>query len=87
MDATMKNNTATAGGTAPDGTVVSVQDSHIQSVPETLTVDPTNDAVYASPGDGICDDGSGKCTLRAAIIETNALVGPNTITLPVSNDF
>jgi CSLREA domain-containing protein len=47
-----------------------------------FTVDSTADAVDASPGDGACDDGAGNCTLRAAIQETNALAGPDTITLP-----
>jgi CSLREA domain-containing protein len=45
-------------------------------------VDSTADAVDANPGDGICDDGAGNCTLRAAIQETNALPGADTITLP-----
>ena len=47
-----------------------------------FTVDSTADAVDANPGDGICDDGAGNCTLRAAIQETNALAGADTITLP-----
>jgi hypothetical protein len=45
-------------------------------------VDSPADAVDAHPGDGICDDGAGNCTLRAAIQETNALPGADTITLP-----
>jgi len=40
------------------------------------------DAVDAAPGDGICADASGICTLRAAIQEANALAGADTITLP-----
>jgi len=48
----------------------------------TFTVNSTADAVDANPGDGVCDDGIGKCTLRAAIMEANALVGPDTVTLP-----
>ena len=35
-----------------------------------------------NPGDGTCDDGTGKCTLRAAIRETNASVNLDTIFLP-----
>src|SRR2546427_6193752 len=38
-----------------------------------LTVDSTGDGDDAAPGDGACDDGSGRCTLRAAIEEANAL--------------
>jgi len=47
-----------------------------------FTVDSTADVVDATPGDGVCDDGAGNCTLRAAIQEANALPGPDTITLP-----
>jgi uncharacterized repeat protein (TIGR01451 family)/CSLREA domain-containing protein len=49
---------------------------------QTFTVDSTTDAVDATPGDGICADASGHCTLRAAIQEANALAGADTITLP-----
>src|SRR5438552_18685246 len=47
-----------------------------------FTVNSTIDAVDANPGDGICDDGGGRCTLRAAIMEANALPGADTIVLP-----
>jgi len=53
-----------------------------QSAPLTLIVDSTADAVDANPGDGICDDGSGNCTLRAAVMEANASISADTITLP-----
>jgi len=46
---------------------------------QTFTVDSTADAVDAIPGNGVCDDGAGNCTLRAAIMEANALPGPDTI--------
>lgn len=48
----------------------------------TFTVNSTTDAVDANPGDGTCADGSGDCTLRAAIQETNALAGADTINVP-----
>jgi CSLREA domain-containing protein len=48
----------------------------------TFTVDSTNDAVDANPGDGICATTEGECTLRAAIQETNALPGADIINLP-----
>src|SRR5215217_60704 len=35
-----------------------------------------------TPGNGQCADINGRCTLRAAIEETNALAGADTITLP-----
>jgi CSLREA domain-containing protein len=50
-----------------------------------FTVNSTADAVDASPGDGSCNAGGGQCTLRAAIQETNALPGADTITLPAGD--
>ncbi len=49
----------------------------------TFTVNNTADAVDFSPGDGVCETGSGNgiCTLRAAVQEANALAGPDTIDL------
>jgi CSLREA domain-containing protein len=48
----------------------------------TFTVNSTADAADAIPGDGICDDGSGNCTLRAAVMESNFIGGANVITVP-----
>lgn len=48
----------------------------------TFVVNSTADTVDAHPGDGVCADSSGKCTLRAAIMEANALPGADTIILP-----
>jgi CSLREA domain-containing protein len=48
----------------------------------TFTVNSTVDATDAVPGDGICDDGSGNCTLRAAINESNFSGGANVINVP-----
>jgi len=48
----------------------------------TFTVDTTADAVDAAPGDGVCAAAGGSCTLRAAVMEANALPGPDTIVLP-----
>jgi CSLREA domain-containing protein len=45
------------------------------AVAMTFTVDSTGDGADASIGDGICADASGRCTLRAAIAESNASVG------------
>ena len=47
-----------------------------------FTVTATHDAVDAAPGDGICADAGGSCTLRAAVMETNALPGADEISLP-----
>jgi CSLREA domain-containing protein len=48
----------------------------------TFTVDTTRDVADANPGDGACAGDQGGCSLRAAIQETNALSGADTINLP-----
>lgn len=48
----------------------------------TFTVDSVVDSVDASPGNGTCADALNRCTLRAAIMESNASSGPNTINVP-----
>ena len=53
---------------------------HAQSA--TFVVDSTADVGDSAPGDGVCDDGTGACTLRAAIRETNALAGADAIEVP-----
>ena len=50
--------------------------------PPPITVNGTIDAVDVNPGDGFCDDGTGFCSLRAAIMEANALPGPDTLEIP-----
>lgn len=47
-----------------------------------FTVNTTDDTVDANPGDGVAVDTSGYCSLRAAIMEANALAGMDTIVLP-----
>jgi CSLREA domain-containing protein len=48
-----------------------------------FAVDSTVDEIDAAPGDGNCiSTPSGQCTLRAAIMEANALAGDDTINLP-----
>jgi CSLREA domain-containing protein len=50
----------------------------------TFVVNGTADVPDATPGDGLCatSPGGSVCTLRAAILEANALPGPDTVTLP-----
>jgi hypothetical protein len=51
--------------------------------PGDFTLDPIQtDAPAANAGDGVCEDADGRCTLRAAIEEANALGGARTIALP-----
>src|SRR5438552_3603845 len=47
-----------------------------------FAVDSTADAVDARPGDGACATLAGQCTLRAAIQETNARPGADSISVP-----
>ncbi len=49
----------------------------------TLEVNTTGDASDNNPGDGTCDDGSGDCSLRAAIEEANAGLGTDTINFAI----
>jgi CSLREA domain-containing protein len=50
----------------------------------TFLVNDTADAPDASPGDTVCEtaSGNGTCTLRAAVMEANALPGADIVTLP-----
>ncbi len=50
---------------------------------DTFFVDSTADSADAVPGDGVCATGGGACTLRAAIMEANALAGDDVIEVPV----
>jgi CSLREA domain-containing protein len=47
----------------------------------TFNVTTQNDTLDANPGNGVCADGGGACSLRAAIGEANALAGADTIML------
>ncbi len=49
----------------------------------TFQVTTTTDTPDASPGDGICADASGQCTLRAAVQEADAQPSGSTITIVV----
>jgi len=49
----------------------------------TFTVNSTDDTDDIFPGNGICDDGTGNCTLRAAIQEANACNGIDTIAFDI----
>ncbi|MBI2346731.1 MAG: thrombospondin type 3 repeat-containing protein, partial [Deltaproteobacteria bacterium] len=48
----------------------------------TFTVNATADEPDLAPGDGLCANASGICSLRAAIQEANALAGADHICLP-----
>lgn len=46
-----------------------------------FTVDAVTDGADANPGDGICANSVGECSLRAAVMESNALEGSDIISL------
>lgn len=48
----------------------------------TFTVNTTTDTIDAIPGNGTCADATGKCSVRAAIMESNTLAGADTINIP-----
>src|ERR687894_2037306 len=47
-----------------------------------ITVNDTRDLPDQSVGNGVCATNGGRCTLRAAIQEANALIGADTINVP-----
>jgi len=52
-----------------------------QAAPETFTVNTTADAHDAHPGDGVCADAAGQCTLRAALEEAAASPPGSTVSI------
>lgn len=48
----------------------------------TFNVNTAVDSVDANTADGVCADGSGNCSLRAAVMQSNASSGFDTINLP-----
>ncbi|HKB01750.1 MAG TPA: hypothetical protein VKD90_06000, partial [Gemmataceae bacterium] len=53
-----------------------------RTVPTVFTVNTAADTLDANPGDGIAADSTGATSLRAAIMEANALAGADTINIP-----
>ncbi len=52
----------------------------------TFAVNTTGDSVDVHPGDGVCLDVLGRCSLRAAVMEADALAGADTIDLTAIDD-
>ena len=50
----------------------------------TFVVDSTGDSGDSNAGDGVCDSGTGNCTLRAAIEEANATSGSDFIKFDIA---
>jgi len=49
-----------------------------------FSVNSTGDGADSNLSDGVCNDGSGACTLRAAIQEANTIAGDDTITFAIT---
>ncbi|HMR68559.1 MAG TPA: hypothetical protein PKE64_31505, partial [Anaerolineae bacterium] len=49
---------------------------------QAFVVNSTGDSIDVNPGDGLCATSAGVCTVRAAIMEANALPGADTISIP-----
>ena len=54
-------------------------------LPAVFTVNSFTDGVDAHPGDGVAQTSDGRTTLRAAIMEANALGGVSTVVLPAGS--
>lgn len=52
-----------------------------------FTVNSVSDTIDIAPGNGVCLDSFGNCSLRAAILESNALSGADTIYLQRSTTY
>jgi hypothetical protein len=52
------------------------------SEPAAFTVMPSATGADVAPGNGVCEDADGRCSLRAAVEEANALDAPTEITVP-----
>src|ERR1700742_3056226 len=50
-----------------------------------FAVDMTGDAGDTNPGDGACRNSFARCSLRAAVQESNALAGVDTVSVPYGN--
>ncbi|MEO6688811.1 MAG: right-handed parallel beta-helix repeat-containing protein [Dokdonella sp.] len=74
---------------SPDGAAIRAHALHLTlllllpapTFAATFNVDVETDSVDAIPGDGLCADAKGACSLRAAIMESNSLAGHDAITL------
>ncbi|MDT5261167.1 MAG: hypothetical protein QOC61_171, partial [Acidobacteriota bacterium] len=71
---------AFASGTSPTATPTPTPSPTPSPAPSgTFIVNSTGDGADSNIADGVCDDGTSHCTLRAAIQQANATAGANTI--------
>src|SRR5258705_649022 len=64
----------------PDGSHILQLLSPTVSAATTFTVNSTGDGADSNLADGVCNDGTGACTLRAAIQQANADTGAEIVT-------
>lgn len=55
------------------------------AIPTEFTLNASTDSVDINPGDRLCADAQTRCSLRAAIMESNALEGAQSIIIPAGN--
>src|SRR6266542_3241224 len=65
------------------GLALSIRPPDAAAATLTFQVTSTTDATDASPGDGICADAAGQCTLRAAVQEADAQPSGSAVTIVV----
>jgi CSLREA domain-containing protein len=65
-------------------TVLFLLPDRISRAATTFTVNSLADTADATPGNGVCADAGGACTLRAALQEANAFSGNDTINFSVT---
>ncbi len=56
-------------------------DRHVVATADFVVAGDPSDSHDAAPGNGVCADSQGRCSLRAAVQEANALGGPRRIAL------
>ncbi len=83
LDAPLGDRTLTIRATDPPGYLRQSRNLTLKvAAPPTFGVNTTEDTIDAFPGDGVCADEKGQCSLRAAIMEANALKAPVVVQLP-----
>jgi RHS repeat-associated protein/CSLREA domain-containing protein len=88
---TLDNALTPAAASSPSTEVTSdfngpTQSEQVKNGITAITVNSTADEADRDPTDGVCDTGSGDCTLRAAIEQANAKPGKDTILFNLSGD-
>ncbi len=79
LEVTTGSTTTTSTGSSAAYTAVC--SGYTEPTPD-FTINSNGDTSDAVAGDGICDDGGGNCTLRAAVEESDGMGGGMTIKIP-----